>query len=251
MSIGRISTFLDIYIERDLKEGKLTEELAQELVDQLVIKLRIVRFLRTPEYEKLFSGDPTWVTESIGGMALDGRTLVTKSSFRFLHTLFNLGHAPEPNLTVLWSVNLPKALKSTVQKVSIHSSSIQYESDDIMRKHWGDDYGIACCVSAMRIGKQMQFFGARCNLAKALLYAINGGKDEMTGEQIAPMFAPVETEYLDYEDVMKRFDMVLDWVARLYMNTLNIIHYMHDKYAYEALQMALHDKDVFRRWHAE
>ncbi|CDG35217.1 MAG: formate C-acetyltransferase [Hungateiclostridium thermocellum] len=246
MSIGRISTFLDIYIERDLKEGKLTEELAQELVDQLVIKLRIVRFLRTPEYEKLFSGDPTWVTESIGGMALDGRTLVTKSSFRFLHTLFNLGHAPEPNLTVLWSVNLPEGFKKYCAKVSIHSSSIQYESDDIMRKHWGDDYGIACCVSAMRIGKQMQFFGARCNLAKALLYAINGGKDEMTGEQIAPMFAPVETEYLDYEDVMKRFDMVLDWVARLYMNTLNIIHYMHDKYAYEALQMALHDKDVFR-----
>jgi len=246
MSIGRISTFLDIYIERDLKEGKLTEELAQELVDQLVIKLRIVRFLRTPEYEKLFSGDPTWVTESIGGMALDGRTLVTKSSFRFLHTLFNLGHAPEPNLTVLWSVNLPEGFKKYCAKVSIHSSSIQYESDDIMRKHCGDDYGIACCVSAMRIGKQMQFFGARCNLAKALLYAINGGKDEMTGEQIAPMFAPVETEYLDYEDVMKRFDMVLDWVARLYMNTLNIIHYMHDKYAYEALQMALHDKDVFR-----
>ncbi|GAE89009.1 formate C-acetyltransferase [Acetivibrio straminisolvens] len=246
MSIGRISTFLDIYIERDLKEGKITEELAQELVDQLVIKLRLVRFLRTPEYEKLFSGDPTWVTESIGGMALDGRTLVTKSSFRFLHTLFNLGHAPEPNLTVLWSVNLPEGFKKYCAKVSIHSSSIQYESDDIMRHHWGDDYGIACCVSAMRIGKQMQFFGARCNLAKALLYAINGGKDEMTGEQIAPMFAPIETEYLEYEDVMKRFDMALDWVARLYMNTLNIIHYMHDKYAYESLQMALHDKDVFR-----
>ncbi|HOM02091.1 MAG TPA: formate C-acetyltransferase [Acetivibrio sp.] len=246
MSIGRISTFLDIYIERDLKEGKITEELAQELVDQLVIKLRLVRFLRTPEYEKLFSGDPTWVTESIGGMALDGRTLVTKSSFRFLHTLFNLGHAPEPNLTVLWSVNLPEGFKKYCAKVSIHSSSIQYESDDIMRHYWGDDYGIACCVSAMRIGKQMQFFGARCNLAKAFLYAINGGKDEMTGDQIAPMFAPIETEYLDYEDVMKRFDMVLDWVARLYMNTLNIIHYMHDKYAYESLQMALHDKDVFR-----
>ncbi|ODM25645.1 formate acetyltransferase [Clostridium sp. Bc-iso-3] len=246
MSIGRISTFLDIYIERDLKEGKITEELAQELVDHLVIKLRLVRFLRTPEYEKLFSGDPTWVTESIGGMSLDGRTLVTKSSFRFLHTLFNLGHAPEPNLTVLWSVNLPEGFKKYCAKVSIHSSSIQYESDDIMRQHWGDDYGIACCVSAMRIGKQMQFFGARCNLAKALLYAINGGKDEMTGEQVAPMFAAVETECLDYEDVMKRFDMVLDWVARLYMNTLNIIHYMHDKYAYESLQMALHDKDVFR-----
>jgi len=246
MSLGRVSTFLDVYIERDLKEGRITEEEAQELIDQLVIKLRLVRFLRTPEYEKLFSGDPTWVTESIGGMALDGRTLVTKTSFRFLHTLYNLGHSPEPNLTVLWSVNLPEAFKRYCAKVSIHSSSIQYESDDIMRHYWGDDYGIACCVSAMRIGKQMQFFGARCNLAKALLYAINGGKDEMTGEQIAPMFASIETEYLDYDDVMKRFDMVLDWVARLYINTLNIIHYMHDKYAYERLQMALHDREVFR-----
>lgn len=246
MSIGRISTFLDIYITRDLEEGKITEEEAQELIDQLVIKLRIVRFLRTPEYEKLFSGDPTWVTESIGGMSLDGRTLVTKSSFRFLNTLFNLGPAPEPNMTVLWSVNLPEAFKKFCAKVSIHTSSIQYESDDIMRHYWGDDYGIACCVSAMRIGKQMQFFGARCNLAKALLYAINGGRDEITGEQIGPLFSPIETEYLDYDEVMKRFDMILDWVARLYMNTLNIIHYMHDKYAYESLQMALHDREVYR-----
>lgn len=246
MSIGRVSTFLDIYITRDLEEGKITEEEAQELIDQLVIKLRIVRFLRTPEYEKLFSGDPTWVTESIGGMSLDGRTLVTKNSFRILNTLFNLGPAPEPNMTVLWSVNLPDAFKKFCAKVSIHTSSIQYESDDIMRHHWGDDYGIACCVSAMRIGKQMQFFGARCNLAKALLYAINGGRDEITGEQIGPLFSPIETEYLDYDDVMKRFDMVLDWVARLYMNTLNIIHYMHDKYAYESLQMALHDREIYR-----
>lgn len=246
MSLGRVSTFLDVYITRDLEEGKITEEEAQELIDQFVMKLRLVRFLRTPEYEKLFSGDPTWVTESIGGMALDGRTLVTKNSFRILNTLFNLGPAPEPNMTVLWSVNLPEAFKKFCAKVSIHTSSIQYESDDIMRHYWGDDYGIACCVSAMRLGKQMQFFGARCNLAKALLYAINGGKDEITGEQIGPLFSQIETEYLDYDDVMKRFDMVLDWVARLYMNTLNIIHYMHDKYAYERLQMALHDREVFR-----
>jgi len=246
MSLGRVSTFLDIYIERDLNEGKITEKEAQELIDHFVMKLRIVRFLRTPEYNRLFSGDPTWVTESIGGMSLDGRTLVTKTSFRVLNTLFNLGPAPEPNMTVLWSVHLPPAFKKFCAKVSIHTSSIQYESDDIMRHHWGDDYGIACCVSAMRIGKQMQFFGARCNLAKALLYAINGGRDEMTGIQIAPKFAPVDTEYLDYNDVMERFDMILDWVARLYMNTLNIIHYMHDKYAYERLQMALHDREVFR-----
>ncbi len=246
MSLGRVSTFLDIYIERDLKEGTLNEEGAQELIDQLVIKLRMVRFLRTPEYEKLFSGDPTWVTECIGGMSLDGRTLVTKSSFRILNTLFNLGPAPEPNLTVLWSVHLPEAFKKFCAKVSIHTSSIQYESDDIMRHYWGDDYGIACCVSAMRLGKQMQFFGARCNLAKALLYAINGGRDEMMGNQVAPLFSAVDTEYLDYDDVMKRFDMVLDWVARLYMNTLNVIHYMHDKYAYERLQMALHDREVLR-----
>lgn len=246
MSIGRISTFLDVYIDKDMREGKITEEEAQELIDQLVIKLRIVRFLRTPEYEKLFSGDPVWVTESIGGMSLDGRTLVTKSSFRILHTLFNLGPAPEPNLTVLWSVHLPSGFKKFCAKASAHTSSIQYESDDIMRHYWGDDYGIACCVSAMRLGKQMQFFGARCNLAKALLYAINGGRDEMTGKQVAPLFSAVETEYLDYDDVMKRFDMVLDWVARLYMNTLNIIHHMHDRYAYERLQMALHDREVLR-----
>ncbi|MCX7710418.1 MAG: formate C-acetyltransferase, partial [Clostridia bacterium] len=246
MSIGRISTFLDVYIDKDLREGRLTEEEAQELIDQLVIKLRIVRFLRTPDYEKLFSGDPTWVTECIGGMGLDGRTLVTKSSFRILNTLFNLGPAPEPNLTILWSVHLPEGFKKYCAKVSIYTSSVQYESDDIMRHYWGDDYGIACCVSAMRLGKQMQFFGARCNLAKALLYAINGGRDELTGKQVAPLFSAVDTEYLVYEDVMTRFNMVLDWVARLYMNTLNVIHYMHDKYAYERLQMALHDREVFR-----
>ncbi|MGI6777934.1 MAG: formate C-acetyltransferase [Acetivibrionales bacterium] len=246
MSLGRVSTFLDIYFERDMRNGTLKEIDAQELIDHFVMKLRIVRFLRTPEYEKLFSGDPTWVTESIGGMSLDGRTMVTKTSFRMIKTLFNLGPAPEPNLTILWSASMPKTFKKFCAKASIHTSSIQYESDDIMRFHWGDDYGIACCVSAMRLGKQMQFFGARCNLAKALLYAINGGRDEMTGIQVAPKFAPVQGEYLDYEDVMERFNMILDWVARLYMNTLNIIHSMHDKYAYERLQMALHDRDVFR-----
>ncbi|MCX7843502.1 MAG: formate C-acetyltransferase [Clostridia bacterium] len=246
MSIGRISTFLDVYIDKDIREGSLCEEEAQELIDQLVIKLRLVRFLRTPEYEKLFSGDPTWVTESIGGMSLDGRTLVTKSSFRILNTLYNLGPAPEPNLTVLWSVNLPDAFKKFCARVSIETSSIQYESDDIMRHYWGDDYAIACCVSAMRLGKQMQFFGARCNLAKALLYAINGGRDEMTGKQVAPKFSAVDTEYLEYDDVIERLNMVLDWVARLYMNTLNVIHYMHDKYAYERLQMSLHDREVVR-----
>lgn len=246
MSLGRVSTFLDIYIERDLTEGTITEKEAQELIDQFVIKLRIVRFLRTPEYDKLFSGDPTWVTESIGGMGLDGRTLVTKSSFRMLNTLINLGPAPEPNMTVLWSVHLPEPFKKFCAKVSISTSSIQYESDDIMRYHWGDDYGIACCVSAMRLGKQMQFFGARCNLAKALLYSINGGKDEMTGIQVTPKFAPITSEYLQYEDVMERFDTILDWVAKLYINTLNIIHFMHDRYSYERLQMALHDRDVFR-----
>ena len=202
--------------------------------------------MRTPEYEKLFSGDPTWVTESIGGMGLDGRTLVTKSSFRMLYTLFNLGPAPEPNMTVLWSVHLPEGFKKFCSYASIKTSSIQYESDDIMRYYWGDDYGIACCVSAMRIGKQMQFFGARCNMAKALLYAINGGKDEKSGVQVGPLFSPVNTEYLNYDDVMKKFNVVLDWVAKLYMNTLNIIHYMHDKYAYERIQMALHDKDILR-----
>lgn len=246
MSLGRVSTFLDIYIERDIKEGVLTEKTAQELVDHFVMKLRIVRFLRTPEYEKLFSGDPTWVTESIGGMGLDGRTLVTKNSFRLLHTLTNLGPAPEPNMTVLWSVHLPNGFKNYCADMSIKTSSIQYESDDIMRYYWGDDYGIACCVSAMRIGKQMQFFGARCNMAKALLYAINGGRDEISGVQVGPILSAVESEYLNYDDVMKRFNTVLDWVAKLYINTLNIIHYMHDKYAYERLQMALHDKDILR-----
>ncbi len=246
MSLGRVSTFLDVYIERDLAEGNLTESQAQELVDDFVIKLRMVRFLRTPSYNELFSGDPTWVTESIGGMGLDGRTLVTKSSFRMLHTLTNLGPAPEPNLTVLWSPRLPKGFKDFSSKVSIETSSIQYENDDLMLEDYGDDYGIACCVSAMRIGKQMQFFGARANLAKALLYAINGGRDEKTGDQIAPLFAPVTDDVLDYDDIMARFDQVMDWLAQLYINTLNIIHYMHDKYAYERLQMALHDKDVLR-----
>lgn len=246
MSLGRVSTFLDIYIERDLKEGTLTEKEAQELIDHFVIKLRLVRFLRTPEYNELFSGDPTWVTESIGGMTLDGRPLVTKTSFRFLHTLTNLGPAPEPNMTVLWSLNLPENFKRYCAKMSIETSSIQYENDDLMRPLWGDDYGIACCVSAMRIGKQMQFFGARANLAKALLYAINGGKDEKTGVQVAPPFEPITSEYLDFDEVMERFDLMMEWLARVYINALNIIHYMHDKYCYEALEMALHDKDVFR-----
>jgi formate C-acetyltransferase len=246
MSLGRVSTFLDIYYERDLKNGLITEEEIQELIDQFVMKLRMVRFLRTPEYNDLFSGDPTWVTEAIGGMGLDGRTLVTKSSYRILHTLYNLGLAPEPNLTVLWSVFLPKHFKDFCAKVSIDTSSIQYESDDIMRDVWGDDYGIACCVSAMRLGKQMQFFGARANLAKALLYAINGGKDEMSGEQIAPMFAPIMGEYLDYDEVISKFDQILDWLSELYINTLNVIHFMHDKYNYESLQMALHDADILR-----
>ena len=246
MSLGRVSTFLDIYYERDLKHGLITEEEVQELIDQFVMKLRMVRFLRTPEYNDLFSGDPTWVTESIGGMGLDGRTLVTKSSFRILHTLYNLGPAPEPNLTVLWSEALPEPFKKFCAKVSIDTSSIQYESDDIMRGYWGDDYGIACCVSAMRIGKQMQFFGARANLAKALLYAINGGKDEKSGDQVGPMFAPITSEYLDYDEVMSKFDQVLEWLSELYINTLNVIHYMHDKYNYERLQMALHDVDILR-----
>jgi len=246
MSLGRVSTFLDIYYERDLRNGKITEEEVQELVDQFVMKLRMVRFLRTPEYNDLFSGDPTWVTESIGGMGVDGRTLVTKSSFRILHTLYNLGPAPEPNLTVLWSNQLPEGFKKFCAKVSVDTSSIQYENDDIMRDYWGDDYGIACCVSAMRIGKQMQFFGARANLAKALLYAINGGKDEKSGEQVGPIFAPVTGDYLDYDEVMVKFDQVLDWLSELYINTLNVIHYMHDKYNYERLQMALHDVDILR-----
>ena len=246
MSLGRVSTFLDIYIERDMKRGILTEQEAQELIDHFVMKLRLVRFLRTPEYNELFSGDPTWVTESIGGMGLDGRTLVTRNSFRFLHTLTNLGPAPEPNMTVLWSENLPEGFKRYCAKMSIETSSIQYENDDLMRPYWGDDYGIACCVSAMRIGKQMQFFGARANLAKALLYAINGGRDEISGVQVTPPFAPITSEYLDYDEVMTKFDNMMEWLARVYMDALNIIHYMHDKYAYEALEMALHDREIFR-----
>lgn len=246
MSLGRVSSFLDIYYERDLKNGLISEQEIQELVDQFVMKLRMVRFLRTPSYNDLFSGDPTWVTESIGGMGMDGRTLVTKNSFRILHTLYNLGPAPEPNLTVLWSVSLPEPFKKFCAQVSIDTSSIQYENDDIMREVWGDDYGIACCVSAMRIGKQMQFFGARANLAKALLYAINGGKDEIYGEQVAPMFAPVSGDYLNYEEVMAKFDQTMDWLSELYINTLNVIHFMHDKYNYERLQMALHDVNILR-----
>ncbi|MBR3132546.1 MAG: formate C-acetyltransferase [Clostridia bacterium] len=246
MSIGRTSTFLDIYFERDLKQGKLTEAEAQEIMDHFVMKLRMVRFLRTPKYDELFSGDPVWVTESIGGMGLDGRTLVTKNSFRVLHTLETLGPAPEPNLTVLWSTNLPKGFKDFCTGLSIKTSSIQYENDDLMRGYWGDDYGIACCVSAMRIGKQMQFFGARCNLAKSLLYAINGGRDEITGKQVAPKFEAITSDYLDYDEVMEKFDNIMEWVSKIYINALNIIHYMHDKYCYESLEMALHDKDIFR-----
>jgi formate C-acetyltransferase len=246
MSIGRISTFLDIYFERDLRQGQLTESEAQELVDDLVIKLRLVRFLRTPEYDELFSGDPTWVTESIGGMGEDGRSLVTKSSFRFLHTLYNLGPAPEPNLTVLWSVNLPRGFKEFSAKVSIDTSSIQYESDDVMRPHWGDDYAIACCVSAMRVGKQMQFFGARANLAKALLYAINGGVDEKSGIKVAAGFEPISGEYLDYDEVLIKLDAMMSWLSGTYVKALNAIHYMHDKYHYERIEMALHDRDIVR-----
>ncbi|MFD0587386.1 formate C-acetyltransferase [Paenibacillus sp. GCM10027627] len=246
MSLGRVSSFLDIYMERDLKEGVLTEMEAQELVDHFVMKLRIVKFLRTPDYNELFSGDPTWVTEALGGMGLNGKPRVTRSSFRFLHTLYNLGPAPEPNLTVLWSPRLPEAFKRYCARVSAETSSIQYENDDLMRPHFGDDYGIACCVSAMRIGKQMQFFGARANLAKALLYAINGGLDEKSGAQVGPAIAPIESEVLDYEEVIAKFDLVQDWLARLYMNTLNVIHYMHDKYCYERIEMALHDRDIVR-----
>ena len=246
MSLGRTSTFLDIYIERDLKAGLITEEEAQELMDHFVMKLRLVKFLRTPEYNDLFSGDPTWVTESIGGMGLDGRTLVTKNSFRVLNTLYTLGPSPEPNLTVLWSTRLPQGFKDFCSKVSIDTSSVQYENDDLMAPYWGDDYAIACCVSAMRVGKQMQFFGARVNLAKTLLYAINGGRDEKSGVQVGPKTAPLTGEYLDYNEVMDRFEVMTDWLANLYVNTLNVIHYMHDKYSYEKLQMALHDRDVFR-----
>ncbi|MBR2786524.1 MAG: formate C-acetyltransferase [Clostridia bacterium] len=246
MSIGRNSTFLDIYIERDLKNGTLTEEQAQELMDHFIMKLRLVRFLRAPEYNELFSGDPVWVTESIGGMGIDGRTLVTKNSYRVLHSLINLGPAPEPNLTVLWSKNLPENFKNFCAEISIKTSAIQYENDDLMRITLGDDYGIACCVSPMRIGKQMQFFGARANLAKTLLYAINGGKDENSGKQIAPKFEAIKSEYLDYDEVMEKFDNMMDYVAKIYIKALNIIHYMHDKYSYEALEMALHDNDIYR-----
>ena len=246
MSIGRTSTFLDIYFERDLKNGTITEEEAQEIMDHFVMKLRLVRFLRTPEYNELFSGDPVWVTESIGGMGIDGRTLVTKNSFRILHTLENLGPAPEPNLTVLWSTRLPEGFKKFTTDLSIKTSSIQYENDDLMRITLGDDYGIACCVSPMKIGKQMQFFGARANLAKTLLYAINGGKDEKTGKQVTPKFEPITSEYLDYNEVMEKYDAMMDYVATIYIKALNAIHYMHDKYSYEAIEMALHDREIYR-----
>lgn len=246
MSLGRVSTFLDIYIERDLAEGLITESEAQAFIDHFVMKLRMIRFLRTPAYDELFSGDPTWVTEAIAGMGEDGRPLCTKSSMRFLHTVYNLGPAPEPNLTVLWSKDLPKNFKSFCSKVSVDTSTIQYENDDLMRPQFGDDYGIACCVSAMPIGKQMQFFGARCNLPKALLYAINGGIDDKSGKQTGPAYDPVTSEYLDYDEVMEKFKKMSAWLAELYLNTLNVIHYMHDKYAYERIQMALHDRDVHR-----
>jgi formate C-acetyltransferase len=246
MSIGRISNFIDIYVERDIAEGVLDEATAQELVDHFVMKLRIVRFLRTPEYDALFSGDPTWVTESIGGMGLDGRPLVTRSSFRFLHTLETLGPAPEPNLTVLWSESLPQGFKDYCALTSIRTSSIQYESDDLMRPYWGDDYGIACCVSAMRIGKQMQFFGARANLAKTLLYTINGGRDELSGEQIGPTLAPVTGDVLDFDEVTAKLGPMMDWLAKTYIGALNAIHYCHDKYMYERIEMALHDRDILR-----
>ena len=246
MSAGRLSTFWDIYFERDLREGLLTESQAQEIIDDLVIKWRLVRFLRAPEYTQLFSGDPVWVTESLGGMGEDGRTLVTKTAFRMLHTLNNLGPAPEPNLTVFWSPRMPEGFKRFAIKASIDTSSIQYESDDLMRPKWGDDCAIACCVSAMRVGKQMQFFGARVNLAKTLLYALNGGRDEVSGKQVGPKLAPITSEVLDYDEVMNRFDPMLDWLAKTYVNALNIIHYMHDKYCYESIEMALHDRDVLR-----
>ena len=246
MSLGRTSTFLDIYIQRDLDNGVLTEELAQELMDHFVMKLRLVRFLRTPEYNELFSGDPVWVTESIGGMGIDGRTLVTKNSFRILHTLQTLGPAPEPNLTVLWSTRLPEGFKKFTTMLSIKTSAIQYENDDTMRITLGDDYGIACCVSPMKIGKQMQFFGARANLAKTLLYAINGGVDEISKKQVAPKFAPITSEYLNFDEVVEKYEQMMDYVAKIYIKALNCIHYMHDKYSYEALEMALHDKDIIQ-----
>jgi formate C-acetyltransferase len=246
MSAGRLSTFWDIYFERDIREGTLTESQAQEIIDDLVIKWRIVRFLRAPEYNQLFSGDPVWVTESLGGIGEDGRTLVTKTSFRMLHTLYNLGPAPEPNLTVLWSPRLPDGFKRFAVKTSIDTSSIQYESDDLMRPKWGDDCAIACCVSAMRVGKQMQFFGARVNLPKVLLYALNGGRDEVSGKQVAPKLQPITADVLGYDEVMDRLEKTMDWLAKTYVNALNVIHYMHDKYCYEAIEMALHDRDVLR-----
>ncbi|WP_343246585.1 formate C-acetyltransferase [Diplocloster hominis] len=246
MSLGRTSTFLDIYAHRDLENGTFTEEEIQEFVDHFIMKLRLVKFARTPEYNSLFSGDPTWVTESIAGVGIDGRHMVTKMSYRYLHTLDNLGTAPEPNLTVLWSVKLPQTFKRYCAKMSIKSSSIQYENDDLMRVTHGDDYAIACCVSSMRVGKEMQFFGARANLAKCLLYAINGGVDEISKKQVGPKFRPVTSEYLDYDEVMERYHDMMKWLARLYVNTLNVIHYMHDKYCYEKIQMALHDKYVKR-----
>lgn len=246
MSVGRTSTFLDIFIERDLKKGIITEEQAQEMIDHFIMKLRLVKFARTPEYNSLFSGDPTWVTESIGGVGVDGRHMVTKNSFRYLHTLENLGTAPEPNLTVLWSKRLPHSFKQYAAHISITTSSIQYENDDMMRVTHGDDYAIACCVSSMVVGKEMQFFGARANLAKCLLYAINGGVDERLKEQIGPKFRPITSEYLNYDEVMERYEDMMEWLAGLYVNTLNCIHYMHDKYCYERSQMALHDRDVKR-----
>ncbi|WP_303764855.1 formate C-acetyltransferase [Abiotrophia defectiva] len=246
MSLGRTSTFLDIYVERDLRNGTLTEEEAQELVDHFIMKLRLVKFMRTPEYNELFSGDPTWVTESIAGVGLDGRPLVTKNSFRYLHTLSNLGPAPEPNLTVLWSPHLTDGFKTFAAKMSIESSAIQYENDEVMRPQYGDDYAIACCVSAMRVGKQMQFFGARANLAKCLLYAINGGVDEKSKAQVGPKFRPITSEYLDFEEVMEKYDDMMEWLAGLYVNALNCIHYMHDKYSYERIQMAVQDTYIHR-----
>ena len=249
MSLGRTSTFIDIYAERDLNEGTFTEEQIQEFVDHFIMKLRLIKFARTPEYNALFSGDPQWVTESIGGVAIDGRHMVTKMSYRYLHTLENLGAAPEPNLTVLWSTRLPQNFKQFCARVSIETSSVQYENDDLMRFTHGDDYAIACCVSSMRVGKEMQFFGARANLAKCLLYAINGGVDEVSGKQVGPEFRPITSEYLDFDEVMQKYDDMMRWLAGVYVNTLNIIHYMHDKYCYEKIQMALHDQHV-TRWFA-
>ena len=246
MSVGRVSTFLDIYIQRDLDNGTLTESEAQELIDHMVMKFRMVKFARIPSYNQLFSGDPVWATLEVGGIGMDGRSMVTKNDFRFLHTLENMGPAPEPNLTVLYSKRLPEAFRKYAAKISVTTSSIQYENDDLMRPDYGDDYGIACCVSPMKIGKQMQYFGARANLAKCLLYAINGGRDEKSGVQVAPRFEPITSEYLDYDEVMKKYDVMMDWLAHLYVGTLNMIHYMHDKYYYEAAEMALIDTDVRR-----